>query len=154
MVTGLLESNKCMTWHLWGVNTWRFWNLMMRMERFQDCVGISNIANFCSTALWFDLMLWKAFSTPRSALAARIVQRREAGCAPCRTKTDCTSSGYFPKAELGFLVSSLKQGEIKYSDRLMAFLVTCWVSSINLSNSCQRNTGLQWKMFRMVLTHQ
>ena len=81
IITGLLESNTCMTWDLWGVKIWRFW-IMMRMERFQDCVGISNIPNFCSTALWFDLMLWKAFSTLRSALAARIVQRREAGYAP------------------------------------------------------------------------
>lgn len=82
IILDLLESNTCMTWHLWGVKIWRFWNLMMSMERFQDCFGISNIANFGSTALWFDLMLCKAFFTLRSALAARIVQRREAGYAP------------------------------------------------------------------------
>lgn len=48
IITGLLESNTCMTWDLWGVRIWRFW-IMMRMERFQDCFGVSNVANFCST---------------------------------------------------------------------------------------------------------
>ena len=154
IITGLQESNTCMTWDLWGVRIWRFW-IMMRMERFQDCFGVSNVANFCSTR---PHVVQSLFHSEVCSGCSHCAAQRSGVCTWERLlveqKQTALPAFFSLKAELGVLVSSLKQGEIKYSDRLMAFLVTCWVSSINLSNSCQRNTGLQWKMFRVVLAHQ